>query len=122
SLHDALPIYPCLELFLLLHGISNFEDMKTPFKLLSLLISMFCLTACEEVIELPLKEAGSLLVIEGKVNDLFTRQEVLISKMQPFNSQSGRLPVVNAEVYLNEDGKRWRKLNEIEAGRYIIDN
>lgn len=96
--------------------------MKAPFKLLFLFASAISLTACEEVIELPLKEVEPLLVIEGKVNDLFTRQEVLISEMQPFNSESGRLPVVNAEVYLNEDGKPWRKLREIEAGRYIIDN
>lgn len=96
--------------------------MKAPFKLVFLFASMLSLTACEEVIELPLKEVDPLIVIEGKVNDVFTRQEVLISEMQPFNSESGRLPVVNAEVYLNEDGKPWRKLREVEAGRYIIDN
>lgn len=96
--------------------------MKAPFKLLFLFVYVFFLAACESVIELPLKEVEPILVIEGRVNDLFTRQEVLISEMQPFNSESGRVPVGNAEVFLNEDGKPWRKLKEVEAGRYIIDN
>jgi len=96
--------------------------MKALLKLSLFAISVLFLTACEEVIELPLKQAEPLLVIEGRVNDLFTRQEVLISEMQPFNSESGRKPISNAEVYLNEDGKPWRKLREIEAGHYIVDN
>lgn len=109
-------------LFLQLHGILSFKTMKVLFKLFVILISTIALTGCEEIIELPLKEAEPRLVIEGKVNDLFTRQEVLISEMQPFGSVSGRKPVTNAEVYLNEDDKPWRKLREVESGKYIIDN
>jgi len=78
--------------------------------------------ACEKVIDLPLKETDSILVIEGEITNLKTQQEVLLSEMQPFNSEIRRKSVSGAEVLLRESDGPWRKLKEKEAGRYIIDN
>jgi len=97
--------------------------MKNLFPISFLLIGFIIfLTACEEVIDLQLKEAEPTLVIEGTVNNLSMQQMVLLSEMQPFNSEIRRKTVSGAEVFLNENNGPWRKLNEAETGKYTLDN
>ena len=96
--------------------------MKVLLNISLFLLSSLLLISCEEIIELPLESAEPLIVIEGKINDAVNRQEVLISEMQSFSADSRRKPITNAEVLVNKDGGSWRKLREVEAGRYIIDN
>src|SRR5690606_1797253 len=97
--------------------------MKRIVQISSLLIRlMIFFTACEEVIDLPLKEAEPTLVIEAAVNNISTKQTVLLSEMQPFSSEIRRKTVSGAEVFLNENNGPWRKLKEENAGEYILNN
>lgn len=97
--------------------------MKSLVQISSLLIGLvFFLSACEEVIDLPLKDAEPKLVIEGSVSNLRTRQSVMLSEMQPFDSENRRKVVSGAEVFLNENNGTWRQLSEAGAGNYVLDN
>src|SRR5690606_16320299 len=97
--------------------------MSRLIKILILFISSaLFLTSCEDVIDLPLKDAEPMLVIDGSVSNLRQHQEVLLSQMQPFDSPIRRKAISGAEVYLNEDRGPWRRLWEVSEGRYIIEN
>src|SRR5690606_20017802 len=50
------------------------------------------------------------------------KQTVILSEMQPFDSEIRRKTVSGAEVFLNENSGPWRKLNEAETGKYTLDN
>lgn len=92
------------------------------FFFISLFAAVFLLFSCEKVIDLPLKDAQSLLVIEGNVDDFATFQEVLLSRSTPFNYTGDRIPVSGAVVNLREGDGRVMELTEEEAGRYVIKN
>lgn|SRR5690606_33497346 len=97
--------------------------MSRLIKILILFISSaLFLTSCEDVIDLPLKDAEPMLVIDGSVSSLRSSQEVLLSQMQPFDSPVRRKAISGAEVYLNENRGPWKRLVEVSDGRYIIDN
>lgn len=80
------------------------------------------LFSCEKVIDLPLKDAQSLLVIEGNVDDFATSQVVLISMSTPFSFAGERIPVAGAVVRLQENEGTAMVLTEEEAGRYVVKN
>jgi hypothetical protein len=85
------------------------------------LCGLSLLLACEEVIELPLKDPDARLVIEGQVSSLGNTQEVRVSEVLPFDAEQRSKAVEGARVFLNENGGDWHRLTETERGRYQLD-
>ena len=87
-----------------------------------LFLVAFCFSACEKVIDLNLKDSEPLLVIEGNISDLEPVSEVLLSETFPFSSLEEKVPVSGAVVTLQEDNNGPKQLQEIESGRYVLNN
>ncbi len=88
---------------------------------------IFCvllgLVACEEVIDIELKEADQMLVIEANVSNSETTHYVLISKTVPFSSSSTSNPQSGARVSIQEEGEAAeRTFAEVSPGQYRINN
>lgn len=95
--------------------------MKGTYIIYLFLLS-FCFSACEEVIDLKLKDSEPLLVIEGNIDNQGPYSEVLLSETFPFSSFEKKAPVSGAIVTLQEDDNSPKQLQEVESGRYILDN
>lgn len=80
----------------------------------------FSLLSCEKVIEVPLEDSQSLLVIEGNIDDSSPYQEVLLSKSTPFSFSGDRVSVSGATVSLREDNNGPLPLLEHESGQYRL--
>lgn len=90
---------------------------------LLLLVMLLGLSACEEVIDIDLKEADQVLVIEGAVSNMETTHYVYISKTVPFSSNSTNNPQSGAIVKIQEVGtSAERTFTELSAGQYRINN
>lgn len=101
----------------------------------SLLLACFAITACEEVIDIDLKDGGEVLVIEGNVSNTETTHFVKISKTVPFSSPNTDNPQSNAKVTILEERssdsnfngypitpKAERDFTEVSPGTYRILN
>lgn len=78
--------------------------------------------SCEKVIDLPLKVADPILVIEGNVDNEKNIQEVYISETTPFFYSGDRMPVSGAIVHIQENNTTPVRLEEKENGRYVLSN
>ena len=94
-------------------------------KILHLLLSAFphlfllsFLLSCEEVVELPLRDADQQLVIEGLVRDGFGPHYVLLSQTQPLYDTAAPAPVTGAEVSISDNTGQSVQLREVLPGRY----
>ena len=83
---------------------------------------LFFLFSCEKIIDIPLNEADSQLVIEGNVDNYSSTQEVIISRSTSFSYGGDPSPVSNAKVYLREENKDAKLLVEEGKGVYRIRN
>lgn len=80
------------------------------------------LFSCEKIIDIPLQEADSKIVIEGNVDNYNNTQEVIISRSTSFSYVGDRIPVSNAKVYLREDSMKAKLLLEDGKGVYRLRN
>lgn len=88
-----------------------------------LIMLLLGLSACEEVIDIKLKDADQVLVIEGGVSNSETTHYVYISKTVPFSSNSTNNPQSGANVKIQEEGSSAaRTFSEVSPGRYRINN
>lgn len=76
--------------------------------------------ACEKVINLPLKEAGERLVIEGNINNFYSEQVVRISKTTSFDYVGEPIPVTDAIVTIRENNEAAKVLREDKPGYYVL--
>ena len=85
-------------------------------------IFVFCLAfySCEKVIEIPLKDSQSLLVVEGNIDNASLYQEVILSKSTAFSYAGDQVFVSGAKVSITEDGTRRIILDEKAKGQYRI--
>ena len=90
---------------------------KTKILLLSI-IGLFLFSSCEKVIDLNLKNAEPVIVIEGNVNDQFENQYVRISKTIPFTSTNTFSGFKGAKVTLSTAGSASINFPEISNGIY----
>jgi hypothetical protein len=70
--------------------------------LFALIISL--LSSCEDVIDLELKNAQPVVVIEANVSDQFEQQTVVITQTKPFTEDNSIVPITNALVTISEEG------------------
>lgn len=83
---------------------------------------IFCLSSCEKVIDIPLRDSGPLLVIEGNIDNQGLATEVLLSESTAFSFLGEKIPVSGAVVKIQEDSKSPMLLKEQERGRYALSN
>lgn len=93
-------------------------------KLFGWIVILSCLffSSCEEVIDLQLRDSEPVLMIEGTVSNLREWQEVKLSQTVSFDSELRKMPIGGAQVFLRENDDTWRKLREIEEGRYVVND
>lgn len=85
-----------------------------------IIFSAALLSSCEKVIDLQLRDAEPVLMIEGTISNLQEWQEVNLSHTVPFDSELRRMPVTGARVFLREGNNAWKALSEFQDGQYII--
>jgi hypothetical protein len=88
----------------------------------TLILFIFCLSSCEKVIDIPLKDVDPLLVIEGNIDNHGLVSEVLLSESTSFSFSGEKTPVSGAIVKIQEDTKSPMLLKEQEQGRYVLSN
>lgn len=87
------------------------------------LFMLLGLAACEEVIDIELKEADQVLVIEANVSNSERTHYVLISKTVPFSSNSTNNPQSGALVKIEEEGGAAERIfNEVSPGQYQLND
>lgn len=79
-------------------------------------------TACEKVIDLPLKDAEPRLVIEGVVDDTHTEQWVKISETTPFDSSAGQTFISGAAVRVLSSAGKVVSFEERKPGYYLAQD
>jgi hypothetical protein len=99
-------------------SLSHLMQSTKPKGVLLLIIGLFLLSSCEEVIELDLKNAEPVIVIEGNVNDQFENQYVRISKTIPFTTSNIFNGFKGAKVTLSTAGSASINFPEISDGIY----
>lgn len=87
-----------------------------------LFLVLIFLFSCEKIIDIPLKYVDSKLVIEGNIDNYNNTQEIIISRSTSFSYAGERVPVSNAKVFINEDGKESNLLLEDIKGIYRLKN
>lgn len=102
----------------LLKSLSHLLQSTKPKGLLLLIIGLFLLSSCEEIIDLDLKNAEPVIVIEGNVNDQFENQYVRISKTIPFTTSNTFNGFKGAKVTLSTAGSASINFPEISDGIY----
>lgn len=70
--------------------------------LIFLAIIALALNACEKVIDIDLKDAKPIIVIEANVIDDFVAQKVKITQTKPFTEDNSVKPILNATVVLKD--------------------
>jgi hypothetical protein len=70
--------------------------------LLAFAIAIF--SSCEEIIDLELKDAKPVVVIEANVSDQFRSQIVKVSQSKPFTQDNTVVPITSATITIKEDG------------------
>ena len=91
-----------------------------------MLLAALCLfSSCQEVIELNLNSASSILVIEGNIFDRkmppYHQCEVNLSRTVNYNGSNFFPPVLDAKVTISDDAGNSEKLSSINGG-YFTDN
>jgi len=85
---------------------------------LCLLTSVILLSSCEKVIDLELKNADPLIVIEGTVSNLSENHFVRISKTIPFDQSTSFKGVKGAQVTLKSSAGLSVSFTEVTDGIY----
>ena len=87
-------------------------------KIIIPILALFLFAACEETIELDLKQTDEVFIIEGSVSSQDTFHTVKVSKTVPFGA-SGQTPrVSDALVTVTDDEGTIVRFEEVEAGLY----
>lgn len=83
-------------------------------------IAVGFLAACEDIVDVDTDEGAPQLVVDAFINHLPERQEIKITKSQPYFDNSSPNPVENAEVYLlDKDDNRTDFDFDVESGVYF---
>lgn len=89
--------------------------------LLSIISSIFYLSACEKVIDLELRDADKRLVVDASITDDSGSCRVTLSRVVNYSESNTPDRVSNASVKLTDNGVEY-SLFEIEPGVYSFSN
>lgn len=88
-------------------------------KKLLYILPFFGLFACEDVIDLKVREGKTQLVVDAWLTDEFITQNVKLTLSQPYFDQSTPAPALGAEVaVITEDSTVYRFLDRDNTGNY----
>ncbi len=99
-----------------IYKISN--TFKINIVVLWAVLPLFLLAACEEVIEVDLKDAEPQIVIEANLSDVYENQYVKITETVPFKNNSALKEVSGATVTITAESGEVLVFNEKEPGLY----
>lgn len=98
--------------------------IKIPFgfpglkHIMMMLIGLVLFSSCEKVIELDLKNAEPVLVIDGSISNLSENHFVRISKTIPFTESNKFNGIKGAKVTLSSSSGQFQTFTEISEGVY----
>lgn len=96
-----------------------FKMYKYLFRLAVLLLVVLSHTGCKKIIDIQLRDAKPVIVIEGNVTDNTDRQVVMISKSVPFTEPNYFPAVSGAEVSITDNTGIRKILLEQMPGVYV---
>ncbi|MBC7912890.1 MAG: DUF4249 domain-containing protein [Pyrinomonadaceae bacterium] len=99
----------------------KFSMMKV-LALFLFICTAFCIVSCEKVIDVQLKDASPLLVIEGIITNRTDSQYVKINQSVPFGESNTYPEVSNAVVTIQDGTGRVFTLRERRPGFYMARN
>lgn len=90
--------------------------------LVSTLLLVMCLSACQRVIDVNIDDTSQKLVVEGNLTDVTGTQSVIISRSVPYNSTNVYPTVSGAMVTITDQsiGKVYKMPESSKAGTYSI--
>jgi hypothetical protein len=83
-------------------------------------IGALLLTSCEDVINLPLKNASPQLVVQGSISNRTDTVKVILSKTTDYFNPGANTPVVNAQVNISDNAGHSYQLTGTANGIYYI--
>ncbi|RDC54906.1 DUF4249 domain-containing protein [Pedobacter chinensis] len=83
-----------------------------------LAILSFCFTACKKIIEIDTNNAEPQIVIEGKITDQFTDQQIIISKSVGYDEKTSYPKITGATVKVSDSRGNNYVFTEKEPGIY----
>lgn len=83
-----------------------------------LIIVVFLFSSCEKIIDVDLKDAEPVLVVEGNISDTLEFQYIYLSKTVPFGADNNPVRVSDATVTVKEDNSTVYTFTESAAGVY----
>lgn len=92
--------------------------MDIMHKYIFILLSVFTLSACEDIIDVNLNEADPRYVIDANIHNLTATQEIVVSQTVAFNSSSPYKPIDDASVVIEDDKGRSYTFQSIGEGKY----
>ncbi len=85
-----------------------------------LLVVLFVLTACEDVIDVDVDDFEQRIVIDGSISDNAAGSRILISYTENAFKVSGSAKIYDANVIVTDDAGNSEVLNEAEPGKYLF--
>ncbi|MFC5283300.1 DUF4249 domain-containing protein [Pedobacter alpinus] len=81
-------------------------------------------SACEDVIEIDLKNTNPVVVIEANINDVFGSHIVKISQTKPFTEDNTVISINNADVVLKDltENRTYNFARPLNGNDYILSN
>lgn len=92
------------------------------FNYTAILLSLFLLSSCEEVIDINLNSTNPKYVIEADLNDISTTQTIRISKTVNFSEPIPSEPVNNAQIIVTDVSGKIHVFNATGNGVYASSN
>lgn len=83
-----------------------------------LAFTILLLSSCEKIIDIDLKEAEPVLVVEGNISDESELQNIYLSKTVPFGADNNPVRVSGALVTVKEDNIKIYNFTELTPGHY----
>ncbi len=96
--------------------------MKLYFKFLFLLVSLFTLSSCEDVVQIKLDEGSKIYVVDAFVNDLREDQKIRVVYNDSYFSNKDAPPVTNASVVLKDITANQQYVFNYGSNGYYIYN
>ncbi|TWI77920.1 uncharacterized protein DUF4249 [Lacibacter cauensis] len=93
--------------------------MEKKYLIIAVSVLLFSMTGCEKVIDLELKHAAPVIVVDGQVtNDLTAGSVVKLSYTNKVKSDNSIVPLTGANVTIQEDNGAVYSLPEVSTGVY----
>lgn len=83
-----------------------------------LFLTSIIFTSCEKIIDVNLREAAPVLVVEGNITDINELQNIYLSKTVPFGEDNTPNRVSGAIVTVKEDNNTVYAFTELTSGHY----